>query len=154
MTYALDQVLGYVPLTEGIKLTSMGVPRLLPPEFYEVKPLDKVLGDRTELVAVTGERRTARLVRRGSPAYMADLRNIANQPVILLSEFEELPLDPLIMKYLREHERWSPDDKVFQEATRQTEDFGTKFQNSRDVAAIQMLKSGVIYWDTNGNLLP
>lgn len=152
-SFALEQILGYVPLTKSIQATTMGIPKKFPESFFRTKDGDKVIGNKARYVRVTGERRTARRVEYGSPALKADLRPIGEVDVVLNHLYEELPLDVMTLKYLRDKESYEY-DKTLSEVTRQVQAFATKFANTRIASVARVLKAGVLYWDNQGNFLP
>jgi Phage major capsid protein E len=148
---SLQAILGYATLSKAIMLTSQGVPNLLPPAFMASHT--KCVGPNVRWRQFTGERRTAQRVKYGAPPVEATLRDIGERTAKAVHFNEKISLDPLIFKQLQSPNSYEHDPALF-EVNRQLEAFGTKFGNTRITANCQTLKSGVLYFDTAGNLLP
>lgn len=148
---SLQEVLGYVTISKAIQATVSGIPQPLPPAFF--KSNTKALDGKGRYLRYTGERRTARLAKRGSPAHNADLRPVGEVDFKCLHLFESQPLDPFVLRYLRSPNSYEH-DAAMQEVKRQVREFAVKFNNTRIAAVLQALRTGLLYWDTDGNLLP
>ena len=151
MGKSLQQILGYVPLTKAVQATTSGIPQPFPAAFMQSR--NKVIGHKASYVRWTGERRTARITKYGSPARKADLRPVGEKDIRLIHAFEDQTLNPLMMKYLRAAESHEF-DMGLQEVKRQVKEFTTKFMNLRIAAVAQVLRRGQLDYDADGNLLP
>src|ERR1051325_3164987 len=109
MAKSLEQVLGFMPLTEALRATSSGIPNPFPPEFFAVNPSNRVLGDKANYVRITGERRASKLAKYGSPARRRALRDIGEQPVRCLSTAEMIQIDPVVLQQLRSYQEYEQD---------------------------------------------
>lgn len=148
----IQQILGYVPLTGLIQATVSGIPNTLPPGF--MKKSRDVLGDQGLYTRVTGERRTARVVKYGASAIEQALRTVATVPVKLIHSFQKQPIPPLVMQQLRQYERYEVQRMGMQEVARQVKEFGQLFGNLRIATVQQVLANGSLYVDAGGGLLP
>lgn len=151
MSKSLQDILSYVTLTEAVQATTRGTPKPLPDAFY--KSHEKVIADRARYVRYTGERRTSPLNKYGSPARMLDLRNVGEVDVKLMHTFNEQRLDPFVFMALRQAASYEH-DKAMEQVKRQIAEAATRNDNLRTAVGMQVLKNGVLYWDTDGNLLP
>jgi hypothetical protein len=149
---SLEEILGYTTLTGLIRTTTTGVPRVLPDAFYN--KTQNVLADEGRYTKVTGTRTTARLVAYGAPALNRQLRPIGDVLVKLMHSYEKIMLDPLKLQRLRDYNNYDAQQRGITEVRRQVEEFRTNFENLRTTAFVKTLASGVIYFDSNGNLLP
>lgn len=150
--YSLQQIIGYVPLTGVIQATMSGIPNPLPPAFLKVT--EQIIGDAGVYTRLTGERRTAKLVKYGAPAVSANLRDVATQPVKLLHSFEKQSVNPIALQSIRNFDNYDLQRRGMQEISRQVREFGRKFQNLRVAATLMVLANGILYFDGDGNLLP
>lgn len=148
---SLQEVLGYLTISKAIQETTSGIPQPLPPGFF--KSNTKALDGKGTYVRYTGERRTAKLAQRGSPARRADLKRVGESPFKCLHLYEEQSLDPFVLRYLRSANAWEH-DAGYEEIKRQVREFAMKFYNTRVASVLQVLRNGVLYWDIDGNLLP
>jgi hypothetical protein len=140
---AIEQILGYVPLTGVIQATKSGIPNLLPPELMR-KSRD-VIGDSGLYTQVTGERRLASLTHYGAPSNTRDLKELASKPVKLLHTFEKQPIPPLVMQKLRNYDNYDLMRQGKQEIARQYKEFGKLFANLR-IACVQLVLANGIIW--------
>lgn len=148
----IQDLLGYTSLCGTINATTMGVPKVLPEKFYNTKR--NVLCDSGRYTQVTGTRTTARIVQYGSPAQLRNLKNIAVRDAKLMHSFESIQFDPIVFQALREYDSYNLQQMAGEEVTRQVLNFKTNFENLRSTAFLQTLANGVIYYDSNNNLLP
>lgn len=151
MAKSLQSILGYVTLTKAIWETTAGIPNPLPDSFFKVT--QKTIKDRGRYVQYTGERRTAQLVKYGAASRAADLRDVKERDIKLLHTFMSQKLDPFVLKYLRSPDSYELDTGL-QELKRQIRQFAFRFQNTRVASVAQVLRTGYLYWDGDGNLLP
>lgn len=150
---SLENILGFMPLTEALRATSDSVPNPFPPELFTVKPQNRFLGDRAKYIRITGERRTASLAKYGSPAKRQSLRDVGDQNVRCLHVFESVPIDLVTLQKLQAFEHYVQDEGM-DWLQYQFEAYGKKLGNTRVVATSTVLSSGNIYFDANGNILP
>lgn len=153
MGYALQSILGHMPLTEALRTQVSGVPNPFPDEFFKTSPGNRILGDRAKYIRISGERRTSKRVKYGAPAIRRSLRDIGDQAIRCLHDFESFAIDMLVLQQLRAFEKYQQDQGVdwlryqLQEAARRQ-------QNTRVITTASVLRHGAIYWDSNGDLLP
>lgn len=150
--YALEQILGYVPLLEAIETVKKGIPDPLPPGFSSTT--GRVLGNTARYVVCTGTRQTARLSQYGAPAVKRAQRNIGSQDVVLMHSFEEITFNPIVLQQLRNYENYDVQQMGKEEVARQIGNFTELFVNLRRAATMLMLHNGSLWFDGNGNLLP
>lgn len=153
MSKALESILGYMPLTEALRATSSGVPNPFPQEFFNVKPSNRVLGDKAKYIRITGERRTAAMAKYGSPARRHTLRDISSQNVGLLHSNESFTVDFMMLQKLMSFEKYVQDEGM-DWLQYQFAELGKRHGNSRIISVASMLRYGAIYWDAAGNILP
>ena len=151
MAKSIQQILGYLPLSKAIQQTTSGIPQPFPEAF--MKSHQKVSGNKTSYVRYTGERRTARIGKYGSPPRKADLRDVGEKDVKLIATSEEQSLDPHVFRYLRSDDAYEF-DKGLQQVRRQVREFAQKFANLRIAAVAHVLRRGRLDYDADGNLLP
>lgn len=151
MSKSINQVLGYLTLTGSIQATTSGIPRPLPDAF--MKTSRKVIGDKGRYTRVTGERRTARIAKYGSPARAHQLRDVGEVDVKLLHTFESVQFNPLVFKQLRSKTALEL-DQALDEVSRQVSETRRIFDNLRVATTMQVLHKGTLYVDREGNLLP
>ena len=64
MPYSVHDILSWVPLTEAVEVVKTGIPKVLPPEFWNTT--ENVSGNTARLIEFTGTRRTARVTPYGA----------------------------------------------------------------------------------------
>lgn len=153
MSKSLAQVLGYVTLTGSIQATTRGLPNPFPAGYMRGDKGKKVVGNKGKYTRYTGQRKTARLNKYGSPAKRQTLMPVGEVDVKLFHVFEELSIDPLVMKQLRSKDSYEQ-DRGMEEVGRQLAEYAALFSNLEIAMLAQLLKNGVHYWDAEGNLLP
>lgn len=153
MSIALEQILGYIPLTEALRVTASGVPNPFPKELFVTPPANRVMGDRAKYVRISGERRTAKRAKYGSPAVRRSLRDVGDASIRLLHDHESFGVDMMVLQQLRSFEKYEQDQGLDWLRYQLTE-AGRRQQNTRVITTASMLRYGAIYWDSNGNLLP
>jgi len=150
---SLQQIIGQVPLTEALKTVASGVPNPFPNEFFTVDANNRVLGDRASYIRISGERRTSKLAKYGSPSRRRTLRDLGDANVRMFHTFEEFQIDPMVLQQLRSFEKYQQ-DKGMDWLRYQVDEAAVRGQNTRIIATASTLGLGSIYWDSNGNLLP
>lgn len=153
MSKAIESILGHVPLTEALRATASGVPNPFPDEFFQVSSANRILGDRAKYIRISGERRTAKRAMYGSPARRRSLKDIGDQTIRMLHEYESFPIDMMMLQKLRSFEQYQQDEGMDWVAY-QLKEASTRHMNARVIATASVLRYGAIYWDSNGNLLP
>jgi hypothetical protein len=151
MAKSLSQILGYVTLTGTIQATTRGIPNPFP-ESFMTKTQD-VVGNKGKYTRFTGQRKVARLNKYGGPAHKRNLMPVGEVDIKLLHSFENISLDPLLMKALRSYDSYEQ-DRGIREVGRQIAELGQLYQNLRIATTAQVLGNGSLYWDGDGNLLP
>lgn len=149
--YSLEQLLGYTTLTGLIQAKTPGLPSVLPDAFF-ANPKKTNL-DSGLYTVVKGNRKTARAAMFGSPARQRELADLSVKPVKLMHFFEEIKLKMQLFMALRQKTSWER-DADYEEITRQIAYFKQEFENTRKVATLQTLVNGIVYFDSNGNILP
>jgi hypothetical protein len=149
----LNQIIGFMPLTETLKATSSAVPNPFPDEFFTVNPKNRFMGDVAEMVRITGERRTAQLAKRGAPATRRNLRDVGSQDVRMLMVYETITIDPIQLQNLRSFESYTQ-DKGIDWLSYQMDEAAHRVKNTEVISVATTLLNGAIYFDGLGNLLP
>ena len=153
MSKSIQQLLAYTPLTKALRATSSGVPNPFPKAFFEVRDKNRVMGDRLKYVRITGERRTAKLAKYGSPARRVSLRDFGSQDVRMMFVFDEIQLDLIILAQLQAFEKYQQDEgKDYMQY--QFEAAGKRIGNAEVVSVASVLANGALYYDSDGNFLP
>lgn len=153
MSKSLKQILGFAPLTEALRTVASGVPNPFPPEFFAVQPANRVIGDRATYIRISGERRTSKLAKYGSPSRRRTLRDIGDQNARMMHTFEDFQVDPAVLLQLRSFEQYQQ-DKGMDWLRYQIEEAARRHQNSRVISTASVLRYGAIYWNSDGDLLP
>lgn len=149
---ALEQILGYVPLTGTIQTVKTGIPQPLPEEFFNVTKT--TIGNVGRYTQLAGVRNTARRVEYGAPAYAREQKDVGQKTVNLIHTFEELTINPLVFQLLRNYDSYDLQQQGVDEVDRQGKEFRQRFINLRTASVLMSLAAGKIYFDTDGNLLP
>jgi Phage major capsid protein E len=149
---ALEDIIGYVPLTGSIRTTVSGIPDPLPPAFRTTTR--DVLGDATRWIQRTGQRQTARRVEYGAPPLNTPLKEIGAKDAKLLHFYEQIRLPMLQYQSLRAYDNYAVQRMGEQEVQEQTDLFRDRFTNVETAAILMTLAKGILYFDANGNLLP
>lgn len=153
MAYSLEQIFGWMPLTESLRATSSGVPNPFPAELFNVKPQNRILGDRGKYIRISGERRTAPLAKYGAPARRHSFRDVGEQDVRMMHSAFSFPISMVMLAKLRAFEQYTQDEGM--DFIRYQIDAAAKLHmNTRIITAASVLRYGAIYWDNEGNLLP
>lgn len=149
----LNEIIGYAPLTESLKTTASGIPNPFPPELFQVRPGNKILGDRAKYIRVTGERRTAKFAKYGSPSAKRPLRDIADQAVRMLHVYEHFDIELTQLLNLRSFEQYTQ-DKGIEWLKYQMDEAAVRPANTRIISVASVLRYGKIFIDVYGNILP
>jgi hypothetical protein len=151
--YALQEILGFAPLTESIRLVSNEVPNPFPPEFQTVNPKNRILGDRAKYIRVTGHRQTGKFAKWGAPSRSRALYDVGDQDIRMLHEHEDITIELTVMQQLRAFEQYEQ-DRGMDWLNFQLTEAGKRIANSRIICTASILRYGNIYLDSDGNLLP
>lgn len=151
--FALQDILGHMPLTKALRTKASGVPNPFPDEFFQVEEGNRVIGDRAKYIRISGERRTSKRGKYGAPAVRRSLRDIGDQAVRMLHNYESFPIDFTVMQQLRAFEQYTQDQGM-DWVRYQLDEAAKRQQNTRTIMVGSVLRHGAIYWDSNGNLLP
>lgn len=152
MAKTIEQIIGYVQLCGTIKAVTSGVPKPLPDAFYNT--IKGTLADYGRYTQITGTRQTARRVEYGAPSLRRQLRDIASRDVKLLHYKQNIMMDMVTLQKLRNYNDYSAQQMGIDEVDRQTQEFKRLFENTRATAVLQTLANGILYHDSDGNLLP
>jgi len=153
MAIALEEILGFSPLTTALRATSSGVPNPFPDDLFTVAPQNRVRGDRAKWIRITGERRTARRVVYGAPGRRRSLRDVSDQTIRCFHNHETFQIEMTVLQKLQAFEKYENDDGI-DWVRYQLEEAAKRQVNTRIITAASMLRQGAIYWDSDGNLLP
>ncbi len=153
MSVALEDIIGFMPLTESLRSVASGVPDPFPAELSTVSPKNQVMGDRAKYIRIKGERRTAKLAKYGAPSKRRSLLDIADQRVRMMHTFEEFQVDPNVLQKLMSFEQYQQDEGM-DWLNYQIEEAARRTANTRIITKASVLRYGAIYWDVDGNLLP
>jgi hypothetical protein len=149
----LEQLIGLPALMGLMQETTTGLPDPTAGVGLD-KVTDKILGNSARMFVGFGQRKTARLVKYGSPAVTAGLEDLAAQDYVLISSTEVQPVDPLTFQRLHDFNNYDLQKMGAGEMARQIGLYKAKFDNSRLVAKWSAMRYGAIYADASGNLLP
>lgn len=125
---------------------------MLPKEFFSLTT--DVLADQARYMKVSGTRQVARRREYGAPATRRELVGISSQDVKLLHFFESKGIDVKLYQSLRNYTDYNVQNMGMQELARQAAQFRALFDNIRLAAVYMMLGTGILYFDSDGNLLP
>lgn len=151
MGVTLNQVLGAKNITGIIQGVKPGLrEKILPPAL--LTPTRKVEGNYGTYHKVTGERRAARTVAYGAPAVVYEPTGIGEVPVNFLHSFQQMHIEPAALTNLLAEGDENRQKLGMETVARQTGDFAMTFRNLRVASIFQMLATGTIKFDVNGNL--
>lgn len=151
---SIQDILGWVALTDAVNAVKDGVPNPFPKWLFTVKQDDKVIGNSVKFNRWYGTRKTARVVEYGAPSPERALQRQELVEAKFISYAEKKTLDPLVLQTLRNYENFDNARMAKQLVANEVKTLGTLFGNSRIVAVATTLALGNIYVDANGNLLP
>lgn len=153
MALSIEEILGYVPLTKAIETVKSGVPRLLPPAFYNRRPEFRVLGDKTRRIEVAGTRKNAKIVPYGAPALQIDHLPLNGRDIRLLHTEEKIAFSHELFLQLREFESYTVMTKLAEEARRQVMNASTRQLNLLTSSVHVMLAKGKLWFSSDNELL-
>lgn len=152
MADTLESILGFVAIGRMTEIQRAGIPKPLPKQFYT--PTGKFSGDVGQFVTVRGTRRVARQAPYGMAPRTADLNAVGTKYFKMIHSINEHPLKPQTLMRLRDFESYTNQTMGKQEVARLSKQFVQQSENLRIAAVNMMLCTGILYFDTNGNLLP
>lgn len=153
MATALEDVLGYVPLTGLIQKVETGIPEVVPPAFWDSRNRTTTIKDVGRYTVTRGTRQTARRVDYDSPALKRELSSVGSQDVKLPTFYEYTEFNHSDFMLLREYNSPMLMKKGRDELDRQVLEFKQKFDNLSVAMVHSMLALGKIHFDSSGNLL-
>lgn len=153
MAYSIEEILGFVPLTAAIEKVKNGLPKILPPAFYNRNPAFRLVGDKTRRVNYSGTRKNARILPYGAPPRQIKFLPLEQQDIRLLHTEETVNFSPELFMQLREFETYTAQVLAQQEAKRQVNNAATRQMNLQSSAINVMLANGKLWFDVDGNLL-
>lgn len=154
MAFSIEQILGFVPITAAVEKVVAGVPRVLPPAFYQRPAGDRVLGDKANNIAYRGTRKTARITPYGAPPRQIVQLPREAQPVQLLHTIENLPFKQELLLQLREPESYTAQRMAATEIAFQALNAGMRQENLESTAVHLAIANGKLWFDVDGNILP
>ena len=151
MSFALQQLLGYVALGKPIEKVKNGIPDPLP-EFSSIKG-SPAIADKKRFMTYRGTRKVARRAEYDAPHLRGTNTPVGEQDVICLSAKELLPVPGSTLIALRSLDKYQQDmGKDWLAIT--TRNFTTRFDNLRKAQRWQMLAGGKNWFNAAGDLLP
>jgi len=153
MSVALQDIIGFLPLTEALRTVASGVPNPFPADLFNVAPKNRIIGDRAKYIRIGGERRTSSIATYGSPSRRRTLKEIGDAKVRMLHTFEEIQIDPLVMLQLQSFEKYQQDQGM-EWLQYQLDEAAKRTVNTRIISTASTLRHGAIYYDATGQLLP
>lgn len=153
MALSIEEILGFVPLTKAIETVKPGVPRPLPPAFYQRDPSLRLLGDKTRRIETAGTRRNARIVPYGATGRQIKQLPLSGRDVMLLHTEERIAFSHELFLQIREFESYTVQQKFAQETRRQVNAAKTRMLNLESSAIHLMLANGKLWFDVDGSLL-
>ena len=151
MSFALEQLLGYIALGKPIEKVKNGIPDPLP-EFSAIKGTPAV-ADKKRFMTYRGTRTTSRRVEYDAPHVRGAHTPVGEVDIVCVTSKELLPVPGSMLLKLRSLDKYQADmGKDWLAIT--TRNFVTKFDNLRKAQRWMMLANGTAYFDAEGNLLP
>lgn len=150
--YTIEQLIGLPALMGLMQETTTGLPDPIPDSFDKNKR--QVIGNSARSFIGYGQRKTAKLVKYGSPSVQAGMEDLGVKDYVLISSSEVQPIDPLSFQRLHMFDSYDMQKMGAGEVARQIGLFKAKFDNSRKVQKWSTLRYGKTWADVNGNLLP
>lgn len=156
MAKSIYDILGYMPLTEALRTTSMGVPNPFKfggMDLFSVSEGDRVIGDKFRFVTLKGERRTVKRAEYGAPSRGRALKDPGYVDGRLVHFFEHIDLDPLVYQQLHSPEAYVQDQGI-EILSDEIESAGIRLANDRIVMVASTLRHAALYFDADGDILP
>ncbi len=153
MSLSIEEILGWVPLTKAIETVKAGVPRVLPPAFYNRNPSFRVLGDKTRRIEYTGTRKNARIVPYGAPPRQIQHMPLSGRDIRLLHTEEVIQFQHELFLQIREFDSYTVQERFREEAARQVQNATVRQVNLESSTVHAMLANGQLWFDAAGNLL-
>lgn len=151
MSYALEQLLGYVALGKPIEKVKNALPDPLP-EFSKIKGAP-ALADKKRFMTFRGSKKTSRRTEYDAPHVRGTNTPVGEVDVVCITSKEVLPVPGSTLLQLRSMDKYQADmGKDWLALT--TRNFTTNFDNLRKAQRFMMLATGTTYFDADGNLLP
>jgi hypothetical protein len=151
MSFALEQLLGYIALGKPIEKVKNGIPDPLP-EFSAIEGT-AAIADKKRFMTFRGTRKTSRRTEYDAPHLRAENTPVGEVDEICITSKELLPIAGSTLLQLRSLDKYQSDlGKDWLAIT--TRNFTTKFDNLRKAQRWMMLATGTTYFDSKGNLLP
>jgi hypothetical protein len=150
---SMYQILSSKNLTGLITSVQGGVPTdILPEAFFSLK--EGTTGDYATWHVKQNTRQVARRAEYGAAAPERDNLGLQELPVKLLHAVEKKTYSPTTIMNLMKPGTMQADKMGRAEVARQSEEFARLFLNLRAASVYSFMRSGIIYFDASGNLLP
>lgn len=152
---SVEALLG-VPNQIGlIQTVKSGIPRVLPPQLYDLtRP---VISDYASYKQVQGTRRLPKAAQYGGPSRAANKLPITDVPVKLIHTIENQQFGQIILQNLAGFSAMgasiTPQRMAIDEITRQTVEFKRRFENLRTAAVTSAIANGKIWLAADGTFL-
>lgn len=153
MSYGVQDILSYQPLTEAVETVKTGIPKVLPEQLWTIT--EDVSGNKARLIEYTGTRRVAKVIPYGAPPKAGDKLPLNDKGVILLHSKDEREFTTELLMIFREWNEYKPQQKfAMREVARQGEAMRQQQENLEIASVLQFVATGYNYFDADGNLLP
>lgn len=123
-------------------------------DFYERKGMvEERTGDIIEMLAFEDTRRAAPVNRRGSPARTLDMQGVEKVYFTPIHAFNEIDTPVEVLEFIQMPDSPIAEEKGMLALRRQFDLFGKRHSVLRAVSLAKALTGGLIYFDTDGNIL-
>ncbi len=153
MSKTLNQLLSPDNLIGSVQTVVNGIPEdILPPSLFTVT--ERFRGNQGRYTRTAGTQQVAPVTVYGAPAGQINKWGLGSVPVTLLHSFQSISFEPLDLANLL-----SEDGSTMQILGRQTlernlANFGQLFRNLRIASVYSTLATGLVYFNSAGQLLP
>jgi len=151
MAKPIEDVLAWGNMT-SVALATKSLTPTLPPSFMASGSPFK--GNKGSYMKVEGSRRLAKACQYTAPAKLATQQGITETLVKLQHNREYITHDANTLIALRGEQGDTAQDRGRETVARTTAEFASRFQNSRWATVATALANGILYYDSDGNLLP
>ncbi len=149
--YTMEQLLDYRELTASYRAADVLGELPFTNDFY-VNPKD-VITDEVEMVYFPGSTTPAPLNVRGGPSRTMGLLGGTKRYATLFYAFNQIRLDTLALRALREPDSWTLQEKGRQAVEIQVENFKTRHTYMKEAVIASIMTKGRVNIDVDGNVL-
>jgi hypothetical protein len=148
---SVQELLGYVPLTEPVKKIVTDLPRVLPEAFY--KNTKQVIGDRFKRIATRGTRKVSKISPYGSPPKQRQRTGVGVEEAVMIHSVESISAGREVLNAFIAHDNFgTPVLNAANELARQAEDFASLSDNLRTTSIHSLAAFGKLWFDADGNI--